>query len=115
MQQPFVMTVIGKDRTGLVQALARVVAEQGGNWLESRMCRLGGEFAGILRVQVPAEHRDALEQALTGLSGMTVVGRADESAPPPPDARLASLEVVGHDRPGIVLEITRSLAAQGVE
>ena len=48
MQVPLVMTVIGKDRTGLVETLAEIVAGHGGNWLESRMCRLGGEFAGIL-------------------------------------------------------------------
>ena len=53
MQTTLVMTVIGADRTGLVEAVAKVVAEHGGNWLESRMCRLGGEFAGIVRVAVP--------------------------------------------------------------
>ena len=41
MQTHLVMTIIGKDRTGLVESLARLVAEQDGNWLESRMCRLG--------------------------------------------------------------------------
>ena len=55
MQIPLVMTLIGPDRTGLVESVARVVAGHGGNWLESRMCRLGGEFAGILRIEIPAE------------------------------------------------------------
>ena len=36
MQTTLVMTLIGPDRTGLVEAVARVVADQGGNWLESR-------------------------------------------------------------------------------
>ena len=54
MQIPLVMTIISPDRTGLVESIARTVAENGGNWLESRMCRLGGEFAGILRVEIPA-------------------------------------------------------------
>ena len=54
MQIPLVMTIISPDRTGLVEAVARAVADHGGNWLESRMCRLGGEFAGILRVEIPA-------------------------------------------------------------
>jgi len=40
-----------------VDSLAGIVADHGGNWLESRMSRLGGQFAGILRVQVPAEKR----------------------------------------------------------
>ena len=55
MKVPLVMTIIGPDRTGLVESVARVVAEHGGNWLESRMCRLGGEFAGILRIELPVE------------------------------------------------------------
>ncbi|MEI2723506.1 MAG: ACT domain-containing protein [Verrucomicrobiota bacterium] len=64
MQTTLVMTVIGPDRTGLVESIARLVAEHGGNWLESRMCRLGGEFAGIVRVAVPASQRPMLEAAL---------------------------------------------------
>ena len=108
------MTVIGRDRTGIVESVARLVADHGGNWLESRMCRLGGEFAGILRVHVPAEHRTALEQALTGLPGLTVVVRPDEPAKAEGKPQLASLEVFGQDRPGIVREFTHALAAQGV-
>ena len=114
MQIPLVMTVLGKDRTGLVESIARLVADHGGNWLESRMCRLGGEFAGILRVHVPAEQRAALEQALAKLSGLSIVVRSDEPSGPVGESHLAMLEVVGPDRPGIVREITHALAAQGV-
>ncbi len=114
MQIPLVMTVIGKDRTGLVESVARIVAEQGGNWLESRMCRLGGEFAGILRVHVPSERRASLESALFKLTDLTVVVQPDESGQPPQKSQLAALEVVGQDRPGIVREISHALAAQGV-
>jgi glycine cleavage system regulatory protein len=108
------MTVIGKDRTGLVESLARLVADHGGNWLESRMCRLGGEFAGILRVHVPADRRAALEQALSRLSSLNIVVRGDEAVESGGQARFASLEVVGQDRPGIVREITHILATHGV-
>jgi glycine cleavage system regulatory protein len=105
------MTVIGKDRTGLVESVARLVADHGGNWLESRMCRLGGEFAGLLRVHVPSERRAALEQALGQLTGLTIIVRVDEPAPTSHATRLATLEVVGQDRPGIVREVTHALAA----
>lgn len=114
MQIQLVMTVIGADRVGLVESVARLVAEHGGNWLESRMCRLGGEFAGILRIHVPAERRAAFEQALARLTGLTVVVRSDEAGPATEPLRYASLEVFGPDRPGIVLEITRALTTQGV-
>lgn len=107
------MTVLGKDRTGLVESIARLVADHGGNWLESRMCRLGGEFAGILRVHVPADRRAALEQALTRLSDLSIIVKSDEPVTGGP-LRLASLEVLGPDRPGIVREISHALAAHGV-
>ena len=62
MQRLLVMTVIGQDRPGLVESVAALVTEHGGNWLESRMSRLGGHFAGILRVEVPGEKKYLLEE-----------------------------------------------------
>jgi glycine cleavage system regulatory protein len=107
-----VMTVIGADRPGIVGAVARLVAEHGGNWLESRMCRLGGQFAGILRVTAPAEQRAALARALEGMSaqGLTVVAQDDRAADSPPPTDLTVLEVLGQDRPGIIREIAAALA-----
>jgi glycine cleavage system regulatory protein len=116
MQVPLVMTIIGPDRTGLVESVARVVAEHGGNWLESRMCRLGGEFAGILRIELPVEKRQPLLGALQTLQthGLTVVVRPDEASAAATQGRQTRLEIVGHDRPGIVREITSALARANV-
>ena len=116
MQVPLVMTIIGRDRTGLVQSLAQIVAAHGGNWRESRMCRLGGEFAGLLRVEVPADRQAELVPALDALraQGLTIVVHPDESAPVLAARRLTALELVGHDRPGIVRQISHVLARQGV-
>ena len=114
MQSTLVMTVIGPDRTGLVESVASLVTEHGGNWLESRMCRLGGEFAGIVRVAVPTAQRQALEATLGKLSGLTIVVRGDGPVQSAAQAVMVALEVVGQDRPGIVREITRALSAQGI-
>ncbi len=110
------MTIIGPDRTGLVESVARVVADHGGNWLESRMCRLGGEFAGILRIKLPVEKCQTLLGALQALQGrgLTVVVRPDEVPAAAAKGRRARLEIVGHDRPGIVREITSALARANV-
>lgn len=110
------MTVLGKDRTGLVESLASLVAEHGGNWLESRMCRLGGEFAGILRIELPSDRQAALTQAIAKLRdrGLEIVVRPDASPAPSGGRQLMSLELVGHDRPGIVRQITGALAVHGV-
>jgi glycine cleavage system regulatory protein len=114
MQIPLVMTLVGPDRTGLVESVARVVAEHGGNWLESRMCRLGGEFAGILRVEIPAEKKAPLLAALQKISGLNVVVQPGQAAAAPALGRQTKLEIVGGDRPGIVREITSALARANV-
>jgi glycine cleavage system regulatory protein len=116
MQRLLVMTVIGQDRPGLVESVAALVAEHGGNWLESRMSRLGGHFAGILRVEVPGENEAPLVAALKKLEsrGLTVVVHPDQPKPLPASTRQSVLEIVGQDRPGIVREISHALASFGV-
>ena len=114
MAIPLVITLVGADRTGLVEAVARVVADHGGNWLESRMCRLGGEFAGILRVEIPAEKKSALLDALQKISSLNVVIQPTQLAVAATSGRQTKLEIVGSDRPGIVREITSALARANV-
>ena len=114
MQIPLVMTLIGPDRTGLVESVARAVAGHGGNWLESRMCRLGGEFAGILRIEIPAEEKSPLLAALKKIPGLNVVVQPDSKPALSAPGRQTRLEIVGSDRPGIVREITGALARAGV-
>ncbi len=116
MQRMLVMTIIGPDRPGLVESVAQLVTGYGGNWLESRMSRLGGQFAGILRVEVPEEKEAPLLRALEGLKaqGLTVVAQGDQPPPLTSGARTNLLEVVGQDRPGIVNQISRALAKHDV-
>ncbi|HVR02585.1 MAG TPA: ACT domain-containing protein [Polyangia bacterium] len=111
-----VLTLIGPDRPGLVQAVAGIVAEHGGNWLESRMTHLAGKFAGILRAELPSERAAAALKALAALEerGLKIVAetvsRAERAAP----ERTMELELIGLDRPGIVREIAQLLAGSGV-
>ena len=121
MLATLVMTVIGPDRPGLVQMVAARVADHGGNWLESRMCRLGGQFAGILRVEVAGNRRDELVQALRALEvdGLGVIIHAEGGTQPAAGdgARggvLATIELVGHDRPGILRSVSGVFAGHGV-
>ena len=57
MQKNLVLTVIGPDRPGLVESLSRLVGEHGGNWTQSRMAHLAGQFAGILQIALPCPKR----------------------------------------------------------
>ena len=110
-----VLTLIGPDRPGLVESVAERVTAHGGNWLESRMARLAGQFAGILLVEVPAESREPLESALQSLEGQglrVVVAGAKGAAAG--ETIAMELEAVGADHPGIVRDIARVLARHGV-
>jgi glycine cleavage system regulatory protein len=110
-----VLTVIAQDQPGLVERIALCVATHGGNWLESRMSRMAGQFAGILRVAVPAEAHDELVDALQELKteGIRVL-MAESGVEPSCTWRSAHLELLGNDRPGIVRDVTRLLAELGV-
>jgi glycine cleavage system regulatory protein len=110
------VTLIGRDRPGLVRALSERIAAAGGNWLESRMARLAGQFAGILLVEVPAAEVERLVEGLRGLESeglhATVERGLGEEAAAPYQTLL--LELVGQDHPGIVREIAQALAARRV-
>ena len=116
MTSSLVLTVIGPDQTGLVEALAAAVAAHDANWVESRMVRLAGQFTGLLRVQVPSDRSEALSQALSRLEqqGLRVLVAASEQGTPARETAPLTLELVGQDRPGIVRDISRALASQGV-
>jgi len=121
MLATLVMTVIGADRPGLVQMVAARVADHGGNWLESRMCRLGGQFAGILRVEVSPERRDELVNALRTLEvdGLRVIMHAESGVKVgerggSQKGSFATVELVGTDRPGILRSVSGVFAAHGV-
>ncbi|MCF7201058.1 glycine cleavage system protein R [Pseudomonas oligotrophica] len=110
-----VLTVIAQDQPGLVERLAKCIAGHGGNWLESRMSRMAGQFAGILRVAVPQQAHAGLIEALQGLQDQGIrVLFAASGAEPEAQWQQIRLELVGNDRPGIVRDITRLLAEHGV-
>jgi len=110
-----VLTAIARNRPGVVESLAEVITAHSGNWIESSMAQLGGEFAGIVMIEVPFQNAAKLEEALSTLDkkGIDVtVHKAGSRAPV--SGVHARLEVTGLDHTGIVLEVTRALTRQGV-
>ncbi len=109
-----VITIVGKDRPGIVESLAATVTDHEGNWLSSSMSNLAGQFAGIIEVAVEDERRDALAKAIGALDGLhvqSVVGSESTEVGATP---LAELEAVGVDHPGIVFNLTQVLKNAGV-
>ena len=108
-----VLTVIGDDRPGLVGELSAAISAHHGNWMESSLSRLAGKFAGIVKVGISPEHEEALRKALAHIRSLTVSALPTEEPVRAPGRKLR-LSLVGHDRIGIVKEITQVLAQHAV-
>ena len=111
-----VLTILGNDRPGLVDSIAATITEHNGNWVESRMAHLAGQFAGILRVDVDQSQAEALTAAIEALTsaGLESVVHTNPTIPTAADSPVVHLSLTGQDRPGIVREISRVLASHGV-
>ncbi|MDP2809728.1 MAG: ACT domain-containing protein [Rhodocyclaceae bacterium] len=112
--QFLILTVIGDDRPGLVGELSAAISAHQGNWLESSMAHLAGKFAGIVRVAVPSAQAEALQAALAGLSGLKVAAETAGGEKSAAAGRRLKLALVGHDRIGIVREVSQVLARHSV-
>lgn len=117
MHTTLIITFVGRDRPGLVEGLARVISQHGGNWLESRLAQMAGQFAGIIEVSLPTLEQAALEQALDALAGQLDLSLQHEPAQPAlrgVAVQVHALNILGQDRPGIVRDVAQALADRGI-
>jgi glycine cleavage system transcriptional repressor len=124
-QQPeilhYAVSVVGKDRSGIVAGITEVLFRLGCNLADSSCTMLAGEFAMILIVSHPRPFSksrlfDELKPACDGM-GMSLAVRtlhADEITRHETDAELCIISVYGADQPGIVYRVTSELAKRGV-
>jgi glycine cleavage system regulatory protein len=116
MNTPLVLTFIGEDKPGVVNAISEKIAACGGTWLESRLAHLAGEFAGILMIGVSEERIDELTAALRVLetTGLRIAVKRSLPRAVQKDGATLELNLVGHERPGIVRDVTQALTDLGV-
>lgn len=113
----FALAAIGRDRPGIVAAVARVLYDQGCNIEDASMTLLRGNFS-IMLVLTADEQSSAgsLEKALNTACepfGMTLsVLPVDDT--PTTSAPSHILTVYGADRPGILLSVSEALATRDV-
>lgn len=117
-QDLVVLTAIGRDRPGTVETITSSVVGHHANIEESRMARLGGEFAVLMLLSVAPERREALLAGLQALSGqgLTVVAQpTDRSRADALQGHVPyRLAVVGADHEGIVNRVARYLASEHI-
>jgi glycine cleavage system regulatory protein len=116
-----VLTIIAPDRPGIVGLLAQELASAEASWLESRLAHLSGQFAGIVRAQLPDHQLTTLQARLTTLHSQGIQTHLSQVPSSPhhprqatPEGQAARIELVGPDRPGIVREISRALASLAI-
>ncbi len=113
----FMLTLVGKDRPGIVAHVTAALYAGGANLGETAMMRLGGNFTIMMMVQFTGT-RHALEQVVATVAeslGLTVhvdpiEARLHEHRAP--DVRIT---VYGADRAGIVAKVTGVLAEAGLD
>ena len=112
----YMVTLIGKDRTSIVSQVTAAIYEGGGNLGETSMMRLGGNFSIMMMVNIPRTSKylnDVLRHVTDSLSLHLHIDRIDAKLHEHiiPDVRIT---VYGSDRAGIVSKVTRVLADAGL-
>ena len=116
MNNTLILTVCAPDSPGIISRISGIVTDGGGNWLESRLARLGGQFAGIVRVACENEPcADALQKALASLSaeGIQVDCCTEGDISALPFTRCMKIDICGNDRSGIVSQLTVAISQIG--
>ncbi len=118
MRKNIVLTVTGNDKIGIVEEVTGFVLSFEGNVDSSKMARLGGEFAMLMLVSLPAKRFDEFKQSSQKLRemGYEITIRETKRGF---SARFEGwssyqIKVRGADHEGIIHEITQHLAEQGI-
>lgn len=118
MQKSFVLTLTGPDRIGIVDELTGLLLARGGNVETSRMARLGGEFAVLMRVSMPEQSLGELDVDLESLEAqgykLTTTFPRYVPAQAYPDWHPFQIEVEGADHEGIIHGVAHYLSEQGI-
>lgn len=110
------LTIIGRDRSGIVAALADVVRFHDGDWKRSELAEIAGTFAGVVVVGIADERVDALLTSLVILreSGVHVTVQPAVGPTQVPSDVDIRIRLTGEDRPGVVQQISSALSDRGV-
>lgn len=112
-----VLTILANDRLGLVREISALVSSHSGNWVDSKMSRLAGRFAGLVHIQVRQDNLAKLVSALKDLSSENIQIQIDKNLDNTIEESTDEsiiVELLGQDREGIIEDISHQLAILGV-
>ena len=116
----YALTIIGRDRPGIVSQVTEILFRQGFNIADSSCSILGGQFAMILIIAHPThESKEAfvgdfapLEEG--GLSVFVRTLKPGGETRPHLEGEISMISVYGSDKPGIVYRVTKELGERQV-
>jgi glycine cleavage system transcriptional repressor len=112
-----VLTASGRDRVGIVDEITKLIVRFNGNIEASRMVRLGGDFALLMFVSAPVDEIESLRQALSEIhyARYDIHTRLSEVADPEEASAVpCGITVEGADYMGLIHQVARYLAEQGI-
>jgi glycine cleavage system transcriptional repressor len=118
MHTNIVLTLTGTDRIGLVEEITKLVLDQGGNVETSRMVRLGGEFAILMLVSIPAEQLIDLDQKIKYLITQGCKVTISETKQTYDEAHPGwlpyQIDIQGADHEGIIHQVAHHLSQRSI-
>ncbi len=108
-----IITAIGSDRPGIVSELSGIISTHGGNVEESRMSRLGSDFAIIMLVSVSTDWEESLEVALQSINDLTISTKPTKIRELG-DNKKYKINLNGADNEGIVKVLSKYLAENSI-
>lgn len=108
MTDYLVISALGTDKPGIINALSKQAVAHGCNILDTRMTVLGGEFALMMMISGEQDQITAVEPDLSHAAealGLTVMLKRTSPKSPQNQNIPYSVTVVALDNPGIVHEI----------
>lgn len=111
MESRFVVSIIAKDDIGITSAIASILADEKVNWLDSKMVRLGGQFAGVILAESDEKDLSSIKNKLDRLSskGFKIAVSQDVLDLKEYEKKIGIIEVLGLDKTGIISAITSVL------
>lgn len=110
MKSILISTISGPDSLGIIKSLAHATRGIGGEWLTSKVMKLDGQFAALMKLSIDETSEDALKTELQKQFPDLTFSYAEIVEAKGQPAKTINLEIDCKDRPGLTKDITNILS-----
>ena len=108
-----IISAVGSDRSGIVSEISGIITSHGGNVEESRMSKMGSNFAIIMLVSVLPDWDESLKVALRSIADLNIITKFTE-AHNISDIKKFWIYLNGADNEGIINVLSEYLAGESI-